>query len=331
MIEWIHPWTLALLPLPLLVYFILPVYKSSKDSVRVPFFKRLVNVSEKEPGIGSVIIHKLWVQKLWLLVTWLLVIAAIAKPEWVGKPITQNRSARDLMIAVDLSGSMTAKDFTLEDGEVVDRLIALKQVLSDFVTSREQDRLGLIVFGNAPYLQTPFTEDHETWLTLLNETEVGMAGPSTMMGDAIGLAIKLFERSEVENRVLIMLTDGNDTGSRMPPIEAAKIAKERGVTLYNIAIGDPATIGEEALDIETLERMSDLTGGATYQALDRDQLEVAYAEINKLEPELFESLSYRPRQSLHHYPLVIVMVFYLLFFTVMTLVSIQRSRRAQHV
>ncbi len=328
MIEWIHPWIWVLLPLPLLVNFFLAPYKSSKDSVRVPFFKRLVSVSEKEPGIGSVIIRKLWVQRIWLGASWILVIAAMAKPEWVGRPINQSRSARDLMIAVDLSGSMTAKDFTLEGGETVDRLVAVKQVLSDFVTSREQDRLGLIVFGNAPYLQAPFTQDHKTWLTLLDETEVGMAGPSTMMGDAIGLAIKLFERSEVENRVLIILTDGNDTGSRMPPVEAAKIARERGVTIYNIAIGDPATVGEEALDMDTLQRMGEITGGNTYHALDREQLEVAYLEINKQEPEVFESLSYRPRQSLHHFPILLVTCIYLLIFGAMTFLSVQRNRKA---
>ncbi|MBL4574595.1 MAG: VWA domain-containing protein [Opitutaceae bacterium] len=328
MLEWAHPWMWTLLPLPLLVYFFLPPYKSSKDSVRVPFFNRLVKVSKKEPGIGSVIIQKLWVQKIWLIVSWLLVISSIAKPEWVGNPITQEHSARDLMIAVDLSGSMAAEDFILDTGETVDRLVAVKEVLSEFITDRKQDRLGLIVFGNAPYLQAPFTQDHETWLTLLNETEIGMAGPSTMMGDAIGLAIKLFERSEVENRVLIMLTDGNDTGSRMPPIEAAKIAKDRGVILYNIAIGDPATLGEKALDMKTLERMSEITGGATYHALHREELEEAYLEINKLEPEVFESLSYRPRQSLHHFPLILVTVVYLLLFGALTGLSIQRNRKA---
>jgi len=243
-------------------------------------------------------------------------------------PIEQSKSARDLMVAVDLSGSMEATDFTTADGKQISRLTAVKQVLADFAEQRKHDRLGLIVFGDSPYLQAPFTEDHRTWLSLLEETEIPMAGQSTMLGDAIGLSIKLFESSETENRVLILLTDGNDTGSRVPPVEAARVAEHKNVTIYTIAVGDPETVGEEALDMEVLQSIADITGGSTYQALDTEQLEEIYVRIAELEPEDYETLSFRPRLSLHHYPLAIVFLGYVLFFGLMTLRSQSGSREA---
>ena len=133
-------------------------------------------------------------------------------------------------------------------------------------------------------------------------------------------------KRQTENRVLIVLTDGNDTGSKVPPIDAAKVAKQYDVVIYTIAIGDPKTVGEEALDIESLKRISEITGGAYYQALDRQQLANIYQKINALEPALFESLSYRPKQSLHHYTFAIVMVGYLLFFMLMTFLSFREQR-----
>ena len=321
MIELAYPWLMLALPLPLFAYLLLPAYKERKSSVKVPFFRRLVELTGEKPSRGAVVLERMLFQKAWLVISWGLIVVAIAKPQYVGEPILIEKSGRDLMIAVDLSGSMEATDFLNEDGQQVDRLTAVKSVLTEFVAQREHDRLGLIVFGDAPFLQAPFTEDHETWLTLLTETEIGMAGMSTAFGDAIGLSIKAFDHSETENRVLVVLTDGNDTGSKVPPVDAAKVADQLGVTIYTIAIGDPETAGEEALDVDTLQRIAEITSGGYYQALDREQLEQVYRQINELEPAVFESLSYRPKQSLHHYLLSIVMVGYLLFFSLMTFVS----------
>lgn len=327
MFELANPWMFVILPLPLLVYGLFPAYKESQDSIRVPFFQRLVDLTGATPRKGAVILQRVLFQKLWIPFTWILIVIALAQPQWVGDPIEQTKSARDLMVAVDLSGSMETPDFKSAEGAAISRLAAVKLVLAEFSEQRQHDRLGLIVFGDAPYLQAPFTEDHRTWLTLLQETDIGMAGQSTMLGDAIGLAIHLFEKSATENRVLIILTDGNDTGSKVPPIEAAKVAKDKGVTIYTIAIGDPETVGEEALDFTTMQAIADSTDGYSYQALDREQLQKVYKDIAELEPEQYETLSYRPRWSLHHYPLAIILIGYLLFFMLMTL----RSRRRIHV
>lgn len=317
MFEFANPWMFVILPLPLLVYLLFPAYKESQDSIRVPFFKRLVELTGQTPTRGAVILQRVLFQKLWVPLTWVLLVSGLGKPQWLADPIEHTKSARDLMIAVDLSGSMEATDFKAADGKQISRLAAIKLVLAEFAEQREHDRLGLIVFGDSPYLQAPFTEDHRTWLTLLEETEIAMAGQSTMFGDAIGLAIKLFESSETENRVLIVLTDGNDTGSKVPPIEAAKVAERKDVTIYTIAVGDPETVGEEALDMEVLQSVADITGGSAYQALDRTDLQRIYQDIARLEPEEYETLSFRPRLSLHHYPLVIIVIGYLLFFGLM--------------
>jgi len=312
MIELVHPWALVLLTLPLLMR-LLPPYKESRDSIRVPFFDKLVELSERRPETGATVLRRDRAQQFLVNFMWLCLVLAAAKPEWIAPPIQQQKSGRDLMIAVDLSGSMETTDFTLPDGSSVDRLEAVKYVLERLGDQRASDRLGLIVFGNAPYLQSPFTDDHQVWGQLLAETEIGMAGQSTAFGDAIGLAIKLFQESDSDNRVMIILTDGNDTGSMVPPVDAARVAASQDIRIYTIAIGDPASVGEEALDIDTLQRVSEITGGRYFQALDREQLAQAYLAIGELEPELYETISFRPRQSLHWVPVGVALLLYLCY------------------
>ncbi len=328
MFELTYPMWLLLLPVPLLLR-LLPAFKHSRDSVKVPFFSKLLELSEETPKTGAVVLTRTRLQVFLVGFTWLCLVIAAAKPEWVGKPVEQTKSARDLMIAVDLSGSMQATDFTRPGGERIDRLQAVKLVLEELSQQREHDRLGLIVFGSAPFLQAPFTEDHSTWDTLLQETEIGMAGQSTVFGDAIGLAIHLFEESDTENRVLIMLTDGNDTGSKVPPVEAAKVAASYGIRIYTIAIGDPTTVGEEALDLDTLQRVAEHTNGAYFQAVDSGQLAAAYRAIAELEPELYETTSFRPRYSIHYVPLAAAMVL-TMFHHVLATVLNRRRRETAH-
>jgi Ca-activated chloride channel family protein len=313
MFELVHPYALFLVPLPLIIHWLLPAYRKRKNAIKVPFFEQLVEISGETPSKGAVVSKRRVFRGLILILIWLCTVLALARPQYVGAPIDHRKSARDLMIAVDLSASMQAKDFVDPSGQKVDRLSAVKSVLEGFVEQRPHDRLGLIVFGDAPFLQAPFTQDHATWTTLLNETEIAMAGMSTALGDAIGLAIKNFHNNESENRVLIVLTDGNDTGSSVPPIEAAKVAANYGVTIYPIAIGDPETSGEEALDIVTLNRVAEITQGVFYQALDRQELLDIYQQIAKLEPQEFEYQSYRPRHDLHYVPFSVVTILLLVF------------------
>ncbi|MFK8048510.1 MAG: VWA domain-containing protein [Halioglobus sp.] len=302
MFELAHPWLLLLLVLPFFMV-LLPAYKESRDSVKVPFFEKLVTLSEQNPQTGAKILQRDMAQRVLVTIMWIALVIAGAKPQWIGPPIEQKKSGRDLMIAVDLSGSMEAKDFKLPNGRTVDRLEAVKFLLGDLAEQRSSDRLGLLVFGSAAYLQTPFTDDHTVWTQLLQDTQIGMAGQSTVIGDAIGLAIKLFREGQSDNRVLIILTDGNDTGSVVPPIDAAKVAAVHNIRIYSIAMGDPTTVGEEAIDFKTIERIAQVTGGRAFEALDQVQLEQAYQTIGELEPELYETTSFRPRKSLHYLPI----------------------------
>lgn len=324
MIEFAYLEYFALLPLPLLIIWLVPAYKEKKSSVKVPYFARLVDVTGETPQSGAVLLNRNNIQRIFITLSWLCIVTSLAKPEMIGDAIVQQKSARDLMVAVDLSGSMSVEDFTLandnsKSNKVVDRLTAVKQVLTDFAQGREHDRLGLILFGDAPYLQAPFTADISTWLALLDESQIGMAGQSTAFGDAIGLSISVFESSATQNRVLIVLTDGNDTASRVPPVEAAKVAAAYNIKIYTIAIGDPTAVGEEKVDLAALEEMAKVTGGASFQALDSEELQQVYKEINLLEPQQFDSLSFRPRTSIHHYPIIFIVLLYLVSLSLVNL------------
>jgi Ca-activated chloride channel family protein len=329
MLEFTYPWAFILLLAPLLIRWLAPPHRESRDSLQVPYFQRLVALSGETPRPGASIRGRLKIQTLASLVGWCLLVAALSRPEWVGQPVKLEKTARDLILALDLSGSMDATDFSDATGAKTDRLSVAKEVLEEFVAGREGDRLGLIVFGNAAYLQAPFTDDHDTWLALLRESIVEMAGPSTALGDSVGLAIAHFRQSKTENRVLIVLTDGNDTGSKVPPLDAAKVAKAEGVTIYTVAVGDPTTVGEDALDMETLEAVAKITGGASYVATNRAALSETYQRIDALEPTSYDSLSYRPRKAIFHVPLA---AFALLYVTAMPLFALvaRRKRRIAH-
>jgi Ca-activated chloride channel family protein len=326
MFEFTYPWMFALLVLPFFIRLLAKPYKEQREAVQAPFFETLQKVTGQTPGRGAVILRPKLFQKLTLPLAWLLIVSAMARPQWVEDPITRIEAGRDLMLAVDLSGSMEARDFLDTEGDRIDRLEAIKLVLDDFISRREGDRLGLILFGTAAYLQVPFMQDYDTFRILLDEAQVRMAGPQTMIGDAIGLAIKLFENSESENKVMILLTDGNDTGSQVPPSRAAGIAAQNGVTIHTIAMGDPATVGEEALDIEALQEISELTEGQFFMGMNREELEDIYRQLDELEPLEFETLSYRPRRPLYFYPVGIFLVLYIIYHLMMASRSLLRRK-----
>jgi Ca-activated chloride channel family protein len=313
MLTFAHPWLFMLAPLPWLIRSLLPAYHERKAAVRVPFLQRLSRLAGLQAGSGVAVARRPLSQWLVLGLTWLFVVAAIARPQWLEEPIIKELPMRDLLVAVDLSGSMEAEDFTDADGNTVDRLTAVKQVLDAFFARREGDRVGLILFGSAAFVQVPFTDDLDVVRELLDEAQIRMLGPRTMLGDAMGLAINLFERSEVDERVMIVLTDGNDTGSLVPPERAAEIARDNGVVVYPIAIGDPTAVGEQALDEKTLENIAKITDGAYFHANDRQELEAIYDHLDEINPRQVETQSYRPLTDLYYWPLAAGMLLSLLY------------------
>lgn len=328
MISFSYPWMFLILPLPLLVYWLAPAYHEPRLAVRVPFMNLLSRLSGRQAGTGAAITRRQGLQKLQLIVTWLALVVATARPVWMDEPLVQELPMRDLLVALDLSGSMDTQDFSDENGRPGDRLSAALQVLDEFLSRREGDRVGLIFFGSAAFVQAPFTEDLDVVRELLGEAQVRMLGPRTTMGDAIGVAIQLFERSEVEERVLIVLTDGNDTGSMVPPLRAAEIANDNGVTIYPVAMGDPEAAGEQALDEETLEGIAAATGGEYFHAADRASLAGIYQTLDGLNPKQVESLSYRPEHELYFWPLGLAVILSLLYFGVMEVRAFLLERRA---
>ena len=301
-LELAYPLALAALPAPLLIYWLLPAHRERVSALRVPFFQDMVAATGLEARAGSAVFTRRFVQKAGMILIWILIVLGLARPQWVGEPIVRTEAARDVMLAIDLSGSMDYADFPDEDGKNVRRLTAVQRVVDRFVAARESDRIGLIVFGNRAYLQLPFTRDVETARALVSLMDVGMAGPQTALGDAIGLAIRAFKESQVEERLLILLTDGNDTASKMTPINAAEIAGLEGVEIYTIGVGDPAASGEDRVDFEALQAVATRTGGAFFNAENEAALAEVYRRIDELAPGEVKTQSWRPRQSLVHWP-----------------------------
>jgi Ca-activated chloride channel family protein len=315
MIEWLWPWILLLAPLPWLVQRLVPAATSRQPALRAPFFSEWQAFSDAQSAHsrrGSVVSRL----ALWLL--WLLLLAAAARPMWVGEPVELPNSGRDLMMAVDISGSMRMEDMQVGDG-LVPRVDAVRHVGAQFISQRKGDRLGLILFGSRAYVQSPLSFDTDTVKRFLSEAQIGFAGEETAIGDAIGLAVKRLKERPAESRVLILLTDGQDTASSVKPLEAAQLAASLGVRIYTIGIGAdaltlPGIFGSRfgsrrvnpsaELDEGTLQEIARLTGGEYFRARDPQELVNIYAMLDELEPVAQETTVYRPRQALGYLPLL---------------------------
>jgi Ca-activated chloride channel family protein len=327
-LEFAYPWALAALPLPLLVWWLLPPQREKVSALRIPFFGGIVAAAGAEPRAGAVVIRRRWLQMLTAALVWILLVAGLARPEWVGEPIVRSEAARDVMLAIDLSGSMDYRDFPGADGVNVSRFTAVQRVVGRFIAERESDRVGLIVFGSKPYLQLPFTRDLDTAQALVELMDVGMAGPQTALGDSIGLAIRSFETSEVDDRILILLTDGNDTASRMTPINAADIARLNGVEIYTIGIGNAEASGEDRVDFDVLTKISARTGGQFFSAEDETALEQVYRRIDATAAADVRTQSWRPRTSLLHWPVGAASLLVLLAYWILLLGTRRTGARA---
>lgn len=298
-----YPWLLAVLPLPLLIWWLVPAYREETVAVRIPFFGEVAEAAGVVPTEGSIVPRTNWAQRLLAPICWLLIVLALARPQYVEPPITKTEPQRDLLLSLDLSQSMDTRDFRDPGGQMETRVDAVKQVVSDFVERRQGDRIGLVAFGDAPYPLVPFTLDHLTVQAMIEGALPGMAGPRTALGDSIGLAIKMFADSKAPEKVLVLLTDGNDTASRMPPGRAADIAKQNGIVIHTVGIGNPEATGEDKLDIDTLQKIAEATGGRYFFGQDQDQLAQIYATLDRITPANQTTLSWRPRIELFHYPL----------------------------
>lgn len=296
-----YPWLLLLMPLPWLGYRYLPAYREARSAVRVPFFgamSRAVGQAPSQAGTRS----NRWQLSL-NLVVWALLLVAAARPVLVEKPIERQQPVRDLMLAIDISQSMETTDFTDASGQKINRLAAVKDVVHGFIDKRKDDRLGLIVFGSGAYPQAPLTLDHASLSLLLDDTGIGMAGPNTAIGDAIGLSLKLLDQANEQEKVVILLTDGNDTSSAITPDHAASMAAAKGVTIHTIGIGDPSAEGEAKVNLQGLQQIAETTGGKFFRAEDRNALDQVYSTLDTLTPHQVKTLSHQPKKDLFWWPL----------------------------
>lgn len=343
MIEWVWPWMFILAPFPLAVQRWVPPANTEQVAVRAPFFAQWQALDTQQShslrttSTGTLVL-------MWLL--WLLVLTALARPQWIGDPVELPDSGRDLMMAVDISGSMEIEDM-LAGNNRVPRITAVKAVAADFIARRNGDRVGLVLFGSKAYVQSPLSFDSGTVERFLKEAQIGFAGTDTAIGDAIGLAVKRLKERPADSRVLVLLTDGRDTASSVRPLDAAKLAANLGIRIYTIGIGAdgmtvPGLFGSSfgsrrvnpssELDEDSLRAIAQLTGGDYFRARNPQELQQIYALLDELEPVEQETSTYRPRIALSYWPLAaaLMLSFLLsLLHLIRNTQSVQVRRQAQ--
>jgi len=324
-------WAAWLLPLPLLVYFFVPAANktSQPQALRVPFGDdiRRIGGDTAPPATGKQRIGQL----LMMALLWLLLVLATMRPQWLDDPIALPMKGRDLMLAVDLSGSMRTKDFTLQ-GRQVDRLTATKALASAFIQRRTGDRIGLILFGDQAYIQAPLSFDRHTVNRLLMESAIGLAGKMTAIGDAIGLAVKHLSTKKNQHQVLILLTDGVNTAGKLSPLEAARLAKAAGLRIYTIGIGADSMLQQgffgatrvnpsADLDEKMLTDIAEETGGHYFRARSSDEMAQIYRDIDAIEPIAHDKQFFRPIKALFFYPLAAALILLLLWIAASPLIK----------
>jgi Ca-activated chloride channel homolog len=323
------PWFALLLPLPLLVRWILPAKKQGDWQIHFPALNRLKNAFPQSFGQPA---NRLFLALLYL--AWIFLVLALMQPEKQDSFVQVKNKGYDLMLAVDTSGSMQAIDFSTKS-EVISRLDAVKDVVSKFVLGRQGDRVGLVTFGEHAYLHVPLTLDTLSVSKMLNNTLSGMAGQATAIGDAIGLSVRTLRERPEGSRVLILLTDGEDNASSIPPLEAAKLAKQYGIKIYTIGVGKngnvpfPSPYGgyqmaRVTIDEKLLKEIAAMTGGQYYSATDQKALASIYDKINRLEKTEADENVYLIREPWYQLPLGIALGLILLA-TLFSLVPVRNT------
>jgi Ca-activated chloride channel family protein len=326
MLNFIWPWLFWLLPLPLPAYLLLPKNGKREAALFVPFYRDVLSFERDSDHSGGKIKIGRW---LLLLLVWILLVTAAARPQWLGEPVPLPTVGRDLMLAVDISGSMAQEDMRL-GGEQVTRLVLVKNVVNDFIKRRVGDRVGLLLFGTEAYIQAPLTFDHRTVGILLDEALIGFAGEKTSIGDAIGLAVKRLRERPIDNRVMILLTDGSNTAGSVDPLTAAELAARTGVRIHTIGVGAEEMVVRDFfgsrrvnpsadLDEETLTKIAEQTGGEYFRARNPEELEKIYRLIDELEPIEQESEIFRPVKALFYFPLAGALILSFLWGSLMIL------------
>lgn len=315
MLEFTWPWAFAALPVPLLVYLFFSRAARQDAALYVPFYQRL---SQLQTDSSRVDTNRL-LRWLCCILIWLAMVLAVSRPQWVGEAIQLPSSGRDLMLAVDISGSMEARDMVINNVQL-SRFEVMKVVVSDFAERREGDRLGLILFAAHAYIQTPLTFDRTTVAKLISELEIGMIEESaTAIGDAIGLAVKHLRERPANSRVLVLLTDGVNNAGAISPVQAGQLARTEDIKIYTIGMGADSLVQRSfqgsrsinpsaELDEENLTLIAEATGGRYFRARNVEDLVDIYAELDTLETIEQDEQTFRPISVLFYWPLGLALV-----------------------
>ncbi len=322
MFELAMPWALLALPLPWLIWFLLPRSPVQLPAaLKVPFFNAMLTIIEQEKH--HIAKHA---RIIVLFVIWSLLVFALAGPRWVGEPQPLTRDGYNIMLALDLSGSMELNDMMLH-GRTATRLAVVKRAAEQFVKDRPGDKLGLILFGSQAYLQTPLTYDRHSVLMRIEDATVGLAGKTTSIGDALGLAVKRLQNVPAKGRMIILLTDGVNNSGVLAPLKAAELARADDIKVYTIGLGadvDPHAMSglffnmnvTADLDEDTLKEVAKMTGGRYFRATDMQSLQKIYSLINQLETISQEQAAVRPQYDYYSWPLAVALILFLYWLSV---------------
>ena len=301
MLSFAAPWAAGALLLPLLLRWLLPP-APAPAALRLPIAAELLALQGEASG------QQRWrVPAICAVLAWIALVAAAMQPQWLGEPVALPASGRDLMLAVDVSGSMDERDMRVA-GQRLNRLQAVQLLAGDFISRRQADRVGLVLFGRQAYVYSPLSLDRATVAALLAEAEVGLAGRETAIGDAIALAVKRLRDSPASDRVLILLTDGVSNAGNVQPDKAAELAAQSGVRVHTIGFGGDGGGGlfqlrRAEIDEAQLQRIAEATGGRSFRARNTDELEQIYSLLDQIEPVEVDQRSFRPQRALFHWPL----------------------------
>lgn len=310
MLEFGYPWLAVLVIMPLLLR--VKRQATTEAALTLPALARLASEPSGRKG------KHVSLNSLLAMIIWLMLVLAATQPRWLGEPVTLPQQGRDLMLALDLSGSMEIADMQYQ-GQSVNRLDAVKSVVSDFIKRRQGDRIGLILFADAAYQQTPLTFDLVTVQKMLDDSVLRLVGTRTAIGEAIGLAVKRLNTYDSSNKVLILLSDGANTAGNIQPLEALQLAKAAGVRIHTVGVGAEQMVQQSVfgqrvvnpsqdLDERLLTKLAEDTGGRYFRARDLNELNQIYQLIDQLEPIERDSVTYRPQRSLLHWPLAVALL-----------------------
>ncbi len=302
------PWVWLLLPLPFLTGLFTRKTPDAGAQVRVPFLPQLVaELQLSDPPRAP---RRWQAAGFWL--AWLLAVCALARPEYLLPPQQIIKPLRNVVLVLDVSGSMDTRDAT--GGQT--RLQAVQHTVREFINRRKTDRMGLVIFANQAWPFAPLSEDKQALLERVTQLSAGMAGQQTAVGDALAVAVKLLDTGvdARASRMAILLTDGNDTASRLAPDMAVQLAVSLHVEVHTIAFGDAQATGPDKVDTALLQTIAQQTGGQFWQAgSSASRLAQVWQAIDAMTPARVETHGYAWRKALFPWPLGSALVVLLLF------------------